>query len=295
VTSFFVNQWFGIALSLNCEFEKALFYMQRAVDISIAGKNLGSIAATKGNLARYCHFYPGRIALGFQTTAEALRAAEESGDITSKAYVHSSHGIFSFGMGLLEVAKNHLLKGIEFCERINEKAWNMNAHLCLGETYFEIGDFLKAKNYYEKGALLLEQSHLMPSFVGCAKIGVAISRVMNNEKDVDLESLYAYSRKNKIKVVEGWISKYIGEILLNMDDQHIFEAEDWIQRAIEADQRNGTRWYLGRDYALYAELFKRRGDRFKARENLGRAIEILKECGADGWVGRYEKELALIS
>ena len=269
--------------------------MQRAVDTSIAGKNLGSIAATKGNLARYCHFYPGRIALGFQTTAEALRAAEESGDITSKAYVHSSHGIFSFGMGLLEVAKNHLLKGIEFCERINEKAWNMNAHLCLGETYFEIGDFLKAKNYYEKGALLLEQSHLMPSFVGCAKIGVAISRVMNNEKDVDLESLYTHSRNNRVKRCEGEISKYIGEILLKIDDQHISEAEHWIRKAIEADQRNRMMFYLGKDYALYAELFKRKGDRLKTQENLGKAIEIFKGCGADGWVEKCEKELASIS
>jgi len=52
---------------------------------------------------------------------------------------------------------------------------------------------------------------------------------------------------------------------------------------------------LGKDYALYAQWFKRKGDRLKARENLGTAIEILKECGADGWVSKYEKELASIS
>ena len=70
------------------------------------------------------------------------------------------------------------------------------------------------------------------------------------------------------------------------------EAEVWIQKAIEEDQRNGTKFYLGRDYALYAEWFKRNGDCSKARENLGRAIEILKECGADGWVEKFEEELA---
>jgi hypothetical protein len=52
---------------------------------------------------------------------------------------------------------------------------------------------------------------------------------------------------------------------------------------------------LGKDYALYADLFKRKGDRLKAQENLGKAIEILKECGADGWVEKYEKELVAIS
>jgi hypothetical protein len=47
---------------------------------------------------------------------------------------------------------------------------------------------------------------------------------------------------------------------------------------------------LGKAYALYADLFKRKGEKLKAQENLGKAIEILKECGADGWVEKYEKE-----
>jgi Tfp pilus assembly protein PilF len=73
------------------------------------------------------------------------------------------------------------------------------------------------------------------------------------------------------------------------------DAEDSMKRALEADKKNGLMFYLGKDYALYAELFKRKGDQSKARENLSKAIEILKECGADGWVEKYEKELAALS
>ena len=50
-------------------------------------------------------------------------------------------------------------------------------------------------------------------------------------------------------------------------------------------------FYLGRDYVLYSELFKRKEDFPKVKENLTKAIEIFKECGADGWVKKYEKEL----
>jgi hypothetical protein len=89
--------------------------------------------------------------------------------------------------------------------------------------------------------------------------------------------------------------RYIGEILLNIDDQHVSEVQEWIKKAIESDIRNDMRWNLGRDYALYAELFKRKGDLSKARENLGKAIDILTKCGADGWVDKYEKELASAS
>jgi hypothetical protein len=54
-------------------------------------------------------------------------------------------------------------------------------------------------------------------------------------------------------------------------------------------------WHLGMDYALYAEFFKRKGDQSKAKQNLNTAIKILKECGADGWVEKYKKELTEIS
>lgn len=58
---------------------------------------------------------------------------------------------------------------------------------------------------------------------------------MNKEKEVDLESLYTYSRDNNIRACEGWFHRYIREILLNIDDHHMSEAEHWIQKAIEAD------------------------------------------------------------
>ena len=45
-----------------------------------------------------------------------------------------------------------------------------------------------------------------------------------------------------------------------MDDQNISEAEHWIQKAIEADQRNRMMFYLGKDHALYADWFKKKGD-----------------------------------
>jgi hypothetical protein len=51
-------------------------------------------------------------------------------------------------------------------------------------------------------------------------------------------------------------------------------------------------WHMGMAYALYSDLFKRKGDRSKAKENLAKAIEIMTDCGADGWVTKYEDELA---
>ena len=88
------------------------------------------------------------------------------------------------------------------------------------------------------------------------------------------------------------MARFLSEILLNSNDQQMPEVENWAKRAINADKRNGTIWNLGRDYVHYAELIIRKGDQRRATEYLGKAREILKGCGADGWVEKYEKELA---
>jgi len=137
-----------------------------------------------------------------------------------------------------------------------------------------------------------KKSRFLPSWMNLNKIAVVRSMVMNNEKKVDLETIYTHISENKIKTYDGWMRRLLGEILLNMDENHLSDAEDWICQAIDADQRNGTMFFLAKDYAVYADLFKRKKDIPKAKETLTRAIEIFKECGADGWVEKYEKELA---
>ncbi|MBW1862865.1 MAG: hypothetical protein JRJ02_10895 [Deltaproteobacteria bacterium] len=118
---------------------------------------------------------------------------------------------------------------------------------------------------------------------------------MNKEKDFEIETLYSYVDENNLKLYDGCMRRYIGEILLNIDDHHKSEAEDWIKKAIEADRRNGMNWHLAEDYALYADLFKRQGYRPKAKENLSKAMNIFQECGADGWVDKTKKELEALS
>jgi tetratricopeptide (TPR) repeat protein len=126
------------------------------------------------------------------------------------------------------------------------------------------------------------------------KLGIERARVMKHEKVYDLKGLYKFSDENKLRIHEGLMARYISEILLNIDDQYLSEAEGWIKKAVEADKRNGMMWQLAKDYSLYAELLKRKDDRSKAKENLNKALEIFKECGADGWVEKYEKELAAL-
>lgn len=118
---------------------------------------------------------------------------------------------------------------------------------------------------------------------------------MNNEQDFNLENLYGYISAVKAKVHEGWIRRYMGEILLNIDEERISEAEKWINEAITADNENGMLFELGRDYLVYSAILRRKGEESKAQESLHRATEVFKKCGADGWVEKNEKEISSLS
>jgi tetratricopeptide (TPR) repeat protein len=162
----------------------------------------------------------------------------------------------------------------------------------LVELYRFKGEYRKVQEYYNNSLSYEKLGQLGPSWFNLVRLIIASAQVMNNEKGIDLNSLYSYVSQNKIKRAEGPYKRYLSEILLNIDDDHLPEAEDWIKKALESDQRNGMKWNLARDFGTYAEISQRKGDTAKARENLSKAIEILKECGADGWVERFEKELA---
>ena len=285
----------GMALSLNCDFERAIHYIGKTFDVNVAANSRWGISVAKSNLSVWTYDYHGMVNLGYQTSEEAIQIADESGDILSKLLAYTCHGISGYYKGFLEEAKENLLKGVGFCERFNLFVYNALAHYWLGELYFEIEEYQESIDYYNRAILLLERNSLLPSWVSIIKIGVARAKAMNSEIDIDLESLYGHVTKNRVKVFDGQMRKYISEIILNIYNEVIPEAEDWIKKAIEADQQNGMMWHLGKDYALYAELFKRKGDLSKARENLGKAIEILKECGAYGWIEKYEKELSALS
>ena len=117
---------------------------------------------------------------------------------------------------------------------------------------------------------------------------------MSSDRDIDIDSLYHAANKIELNVFKSRAFNSICAILLSTDN-HIAEAEKWITKAIETDKKYGLKLYLAIDYAQYADLFIRKGDPLKAKKHFSKAIEIFKECDADGWVEKYGKELAELS
>ena len=118
------------------------------------------------------------------------------------------------------------------------------------------------------------------------------AKALRHDQDIELSELVACYQNYKLTLCKGWTARNIGDVMLHIDDDHISDAAVWFQKAIEADTRNGFRFQLAQDHALYADWFKRKGDIKKAKAQLTKAVDIFRECGADGWVEKYEKQLA---
>jgi tetratricopeptide (TPR) repeat protein len=288
------NYWSGYAFSLNCEFSEALHYIQNSLDFQVEKNNITWISVMKGLMSYLGYYQKGDIDLAYNTSREVIPIAEESGEKIAKVFAYSCYGVSCYGKGFLQEAKKNMLMGNQANEGLNQFYMNVGFHQFLGDVYCEMADYASAKSHYEMAIEFLRGKRVYPSWLNMNRAALAKAKVLNRERNIDLESLYTYVSVNRVKMYEGLIQRLLAEILMTIKEDSISEVETWVLKAIEADKRNNMMWHLGKDYALYAELFKRRGDKLKAQENLGKAIEILKECGADGWVTKAEKDLATL-
>jgi tetratricopeptide (TPR) repeat protein len=127
------------------------------------------------------------------------------------------------------------------------------------------------------------------------KIAIAKVDLINGGRQLNLDEFRNYVRETKLRMFEGWGRYYLAQVLMLSGQAGMEEAEVWIREAVDADARNGMKWNQARDHELYADWFKKKGDISKAREQLTKAIDLFRECDADGWVTRTEKTLAELS
>ena len=80
---------------------------------------------------------------------------------------------------------------------------------------------------------------------------------------------------------------------MNVGKEHFDKAEDWLRQAIQTDEKDKMKWFLAGDHVVLSDLHERKGEKSKAEENLQTAINIFKQCGADGWVRRIERQLTM--
>jgi hypothetical protein len=78
----------------------------------------------------------------------------------------------------------------------------------------------------------------------------------------------------------------VSNILIYGNRGALADAQYAVERAIEADVRNGVKWSLAMDHATYANILSKRKLSKESQENLEKAKDIFQKCGAEGWAKR---------
>ena len=242
-----------------------------------------------------CYQAEGKLNPAKEFAQEALTLAKETGDAYIKGFAYTLYGVSCYYKGLFDEAKTHLLEFVSSYEKsapVTCLAW---AYGHLGHMHLDLRKYDDAVNCCKKIISISQNVSFLSSVVKCFQTRLALAKVLRHDQDIDLRELLNCYQNYKVTFGKGWTARNIGDVLLNMDDDHLSDAEVWFQRAIEADMRNGMKWCLASDHADYANWFKKKGDIQGAKDQLTRAIDLFQECGADGWVTRTEKTLAEIS
>jgi tetratricopeptide (TPR) repeat protein len=186
--------WLGHCLSRYCEYEKALYYYDKVLQINTAANVPCGVSIIKSVTSIFVYDFQGKIGLGYQTSDEALQIAEENGDIFSKAWAYLARGLSCYFKGSLDEAEGHLLKGRDLSERISLFSVNALADEILRDMYFEIGEFQKSKDHCQKAVYVGEHQRFNLSFINLNKIGVTRAKVMIDNEGIDLKVLYGYQQ-----------------------------------------------------------------------------------------------------
>jgi class 3 adenylate cyclase/tetratricopeptide (TPR) repeat protein len=296
-TKDWLSYWYGIfflgcAYSFECLYEKATNCFNQLLDLSEMAKNVRGVAYVKGTMSAFLLSFFGKINNAETLSREAIQAANEIGNEHIKAMAYSSHGQIRFFKGDFEGARRLLTAALNFSQKVDHLAWKSWTEFWLAHIYFFSGQFKDATLSVTSWlSTMKEMGHVL----GWQAYGnVFLQRIiitMIGKSTQTFDPTVSRSEK-KVKLTEGICEATIADILIKLDKKFIPEAEAAVEKAIAADTRNGTRWFLGQDYAVYADVCKAKGDMAGARANLNKAIDIYRQCGADGWVKRYESQLA---
>jgi class 3 adenylate cyclase/tetratricopeptide (TPR) repeat protein len=287
------NTWLGVASAFCCSFDKARRCLETSLEIISQSKSFWGISMGKSNVSLFAHNWRGACRSGFQTSEEAIQFAERSGDIYSKSVAYSCHGWSCFYRGDLEEAERCLTKACLHFEGTDIFSFWALAKLCLGLVYLEKGDPQKSIDSHRESISLFGAANIFPSFINFNELAILRARVLSGEGGIDLSKLHEYGERNRFPIYEGWIPRWIAEILMNSEGSNPSEAESWVAKAIDADTKNGMQWDLGKDHVVYARLCERQKKISEQREHLKAAHLLFEKCGADRTLASLREEMRL--
>jgi tetratricopeptide (TPR) repeat protein len=277
-------------------FEEGKIYCEKGLSNAI---EIGELI-TLGFSEMYYGFYYSSKAdwrLGVEHFEKSTKYFEEADWPFLLSVAWSGLGIGYSFLGDVETARKHIEKGIEIQRNSGAESLLSMHYWFLSNVHFDSDDLQKAQGFAEK-AVEISQKNNERYIEGQSRISLGrILGKMDPSQSEKAEEFILQGIKvlEELKLRPGIASGYLSLGELYADTSQREKALENLKKVEAEFKAMGMDYSLALTYTIYAGLYKRDGEKSKAKGNLNKAIAILKKCGADGWVEKYEKELADLS
>jgi tetratricopeptide (TPR) repeat protein len=286
------SNFLALVFSYSTQFEESLKYYRICLELSHAVNNTPGISYVNACMGCFVLAFQGDLSAAYRHTLEALRESESCADAHTKAIACSSHGFVCFFKGDFSEAVHFLTEAIKLARKSGHDIWKIWAEFWLAYNFYLSENYKEAEHFFREALLTSKYRKDNPGPWGSSgTLGLQMSKAAGGEAERDFSPSF-YSSQKVIPLIEGLYKASIARTLIMSDPESWEETESLLNDAIAADEKYGTRWSLAQDHAALSELHIKRGDRSSARSHLNSAIEIMQECGADGWVEKYRAALS---
>ena len=226
---------------------------------------------------------------------KSLKASEELGFsfmvAISLAYIGRAYYLVGDYLKAIEMIEKGLI--MESYDSFTPTKTGHYWTLC--EIYLEIGEMEKARHAVETS---IEISENVDDPQDKGKALIAMGRYLGKTSPTQINRA-ENSIVSGIKMLEecqykpDYATGYLKLGELYTDGGRFEEALKSITKAkaLYQEMEMEMDYWIGRTHAVLSQYHQKQNNLPQAREQMTKAIEIMKECGADGWVERYEKEL----
>ena len=126
-----------------------------------------------------------------------MKYAEKSGDSYSLAAAYLCYRISKYYLGEFKESSSFLAKEMVHCERINLLIYSSYAHFFQASNYFHLENYPKALGHFQRAYNLSKDVQSLPSFKNLVKIKIILTKIRNNNLDIDLGSVTAAINSNR--------------------------------------------------------------------------------------------------
>jgi class 3 adenylate cyclase/tetratricopeptide (TPR) repeat protein len=234
---------------------------------------------------------------GITRSEEGIEIGEAINHLYSILHGYWGMAILLLGQGYNEAAIKVMKRCLGLCEKAQLPFLESFFLACLAPAYARAG-------LQEEGLKVVESA--VESFrAEGARFGCVLAEVHRGEVYLlagrpEEASAFAFEaielcRSIKARGYEAWGLKNLADIVCQASGHDAGQAESRYGQAMALAEELGMRPLLAHCHRGLGMLYGRTGGKDRAREQYGKAIDILRQCGADGWVEKYEKELASLA